>query len=58
MMRAFTMSNFETEVHEMYVDLVVFGTGCMFVEMDKKTLRFSTRHISEFYVTEDQYRYG
>ena len=23
--------------------------------MDKKTLRFSTRHISEFYVTEDQY---
>jgi hypothetical protein len=55
MMRAFTMSNFETEVHEMYVDLVVFGTGCMFVEMDKKTLRFSTRHISEFYVTEDQY---
>ena len=28
------MSNFETEVHEMYVDLVVFGTGCMFVEMD------------------------
>ena len=55
MMRAFTMSNFETEVHEMYVDLVVFGTGCMFVEMDDKTLRFSTRHISEFYVTEDQY---
>ena len=32
MMRAFTMSNFETEVHEMYVDLVVFGTGCMFVD--------------------------
>jgi len=55
MMRAFTMSNFETEVHEMYVDLVVFGTGCMFAEMDDKTLRFSTRHISEFYVTEDQY---
>ena len=50
------MSNFETEVHEMYVDLVVFGTGCMFVEMDEKdTLRFSTRHISEFYVTEDQF---
>ena len=49
------MSNFETEVHEMYVDLVVFGTGCMFVEMDKTSLRFSTRHISEFYVAEDQY---
>ncbi len=55
MMRAITMSNFETEVHEMYVDLVVFGTGCMFVEMDKKSMRFSTRHISEFYVAEDQF---
>lgn len=55
MMRAFNQSNFETEIHEMYVDLVVFGTGCMFVEMDKGTLRFSTRHISEFYIQENQY---
>ena len=55
MMKAFNQSNFETEVHEMYVDLVVFGTGCMFVEMDKGTLRFSTRHISEFYIQENQY---
>lgn len=55
MMRAFNQSNFETEVHEMYVDLVVFGTGCMFVEMDKGNLRCSTRHISEFYVQEDQH---
>ena len=55
MIRAFNQSNFETEVHEMYVDLVVFGTGCMFIEMDNGTLRFSTRHISEFYVQENQY---
>tara|TARA_R110000803_G_scaffold12045_4_gene35302 strand:- start:15 stop:1604 length:1590 start_codon:yes stop_codon:yes gene_type:complete len=55
MMRAFSHSNFETEIHEMYVDLVVFGTGCMFVEMDDKDLRFSTRHISEFYVQENQF---
>lgn len=55
MMRAFSHSNFETEVHEMYVDLVVFGTGCMFVENDREALRFSTRHISEFYVQENQY---
>jgi hypothetical protein len=39
MMRAFNQSNF----------------GCMFVEMDKSKLRCSTRHISEFYVQEDQY---
>ena len=40
MIRAFNQSNFETEVHELYVDLVVFGTGCMFVEMDGENLRF------------------
>ena len=55
MIRAFNQSNFENEVHEMYVDLVVFGTGCMFVEIDENSLRFSTRHISEFYVQENQY---
>lgn len=55
MMKAFNQSNFETEIHEMYVDLVVFGTGCMFVEMDGNQLRFSTRHISEFHISESQY---
>lgn len=55
MMRALNQSNFETEIHEMYVDLVVFGTGCMFIEMDNERLRFSTRHISEFFIQEDQY---
>ena len=55
MMQAFQRSNFETEIHEAYVDLVVFGTACMFAEMDRDKLRFSTRHISEFYVAEDQY---
>ena len=55
MLRAFNQSNFETEIHEMYVDLVVFGTGCMFVEMDGDQLRFSTRHISEFHIAENQY---
>ena len=55
MMQAFQRSNFETEIHEAYVDLVVFGTACMFTEMDRDKLRFSTRHISEYYVSEDQY---
>lgn len=55
MMRAFTQSNFETEVHESYVDLVVFGTSCLFTEMDGRDLRFSTRHISEYYAQEDQF---
>jgi len=55
MIQAFNQSNFETEIHEMYVDLVVFGTGCMFCEMSDGDLRFSTRHISEYYVTEDRF---
>ena len=55
LMRAINQSNFETEIHETYVDLVVFGTACIFIESDEGTLRFSTRHISEFYVQEDQY---
>lgn len=29
---AFQQSNFDSEVHEMYLDLVVFGTGCFYVE--------------------------
>ena len=54
MMRLFNQSNFETEVHELYGDLVVFGTGCMFIEMgEDNQLRCSTRHISEFYIQED-----
>lgn len=55
MMRAINQSNFETEVHEAYVDLTVFGTSCMFTEMTEEGLRFSTRHISEFYVQEDHF---
>ena len=55
MMRAINQSNFETEIHEAYVDLTVFGTSCMFTEMTDEGLRFSTRHISEYYVQEDHF---
>lgn len=55
MMRAVNQSNFESEIHEAYVDLTVFGTSCVFTEMTENGLRFSTRHISEYYVQEDQF---
>ena len=49
-------SNFHEAIHELYSDLVTFGTGVMFVDTDKEgTLRFSTRHISECYVSEDEF---
>ena len=48
-------SNFQEQVHELYSDLVTFGTACMFVDADENDegLRFSTRHIAECYLSED-----
>ena len=52
---AFDRSNFQEQVQELYQDLVAFGTACMFVEArDPTGLRFSTRHISEIFVTDDK----
>ena len=54
MYSAFHRSNFAEAVHELYTDLVVFGTGVMMVERDASTnLRFSTRHIGECFIAED-----
>lgn len=48
-------SNFQEQVHELYSDLVTFGTAVMFAEADEgdEGLRFSTRHIAECYLSED-----
>ena len=51
---ALDRSNFQQEIHELYTDLVTFGTSCMMIEEDdQKFLRFSTRHIKEIYVAEN-----
>lgn len=51
---AFARSNFNEQIHELYHDLITFGTAIMFVEEDDEfELGFSTRHISECYVTEN-----
>tara|TARA_R100001460_G_scaffold10632_2_gene25104 strand:- start:12071 stop:13654 length:1584 start_codon:yes stop_codon:yes gene_type:complete len=51
---ALNRSNFQQEIHELYVDLVVFGTACMMIEEDEeKLIRFSTRHIKEIYIAEN-----
>jgi len=51
---AFNRSNFAEAIHELYHDLVVFGTGVLFVEQDPESgVRFATRHIGECYVSED-----
>ena len=53
---AFARSNFQEQVHELYADLVAFGTAVMFIDSDDITqLRFSTRHIAECYLAEDEH---
>ena len=54
MYQAFNRSNFQEQVHELYHDLICFGTGVMFIERDPEfTVRFQTRHCSESYLAED-----
>ena len=48
-------SNFQEQIHELYSDLVTFGTGVLFIEADdNEGVRFSTRHIAECWVSEDE----
>ena len=55
MYQAFHSSNFQEQIHELYHDLITFGTGVMYVEEDPDTMiRFSTRHIGECYLSEDE----
>lgn len=47
-------SNFQTEVHELYLDLCGFGTGCMLIEEDDQfDIRFHTQFIGEYFIAED-----
>ena len=52
---AFARSNFQQEVFEVYHDLICFGTACLMVEEDENDIvRFSSRHIKEFYIQENK----
>lgn len=47
-------SNFQTEIHEFYMDLCSFGTAAMFIERDEvDTVRFSTKHIKDCWIEEN-----
>jgi hypothetical protein len=47
-------SNFQTEVHETYIDLGAIGTACMFVgEHDDHIVHFNTRAMKEIFVSEN-----
>ena len=54
MYTAFNRSNFQQEIFELYHDLITFGTAAMFIQEDNEDiLKFSTRHINEIYIAED-----
>jgi hypothetical protein len=54
MYAAFNKSNFQQEIFELYHDLITFGTAAMFIEEDDEDiLKFSTRHINEIFIAEN-----
>jgi len=54
MYSAFNQSNFQQEIFELYHDLITFGTAAMFIEEDDEdNIKFSTRHINEMYISEN-----
>jgi len=54
MYNAINKSNFQQEIFELYHDLITFGTAAMFIEEDAEdTLKYSTRHINEMYISEN-----
>jgi len=54
MLRILNNSNFQTEVHELYLDLVVFGTSSMSVEEDTaEVVRFRSYHIDDIFIEEN-----
>ena len=54
MYSAFNRSNFQQEIFELYHDLITFGTAAMFIQEDNEDiLKFSTRHINEIFIAED-----
>lgn len=53
MYKAFNSSNFNTEVHEFYLDICSIGTSCIEVEDHEGSLSFRTLHISEYFISEN-----
>lgn len=52
---AFARSNFQEQIHELYHDLICFGTAVMFIEQDPDNqIRFQTRHCRELFLSEDE----
>lgn len=50
----FQNSNFQTEVHEVYLDLGAIGTACLYIaEHDETVVHFSARAMKEIFIEEN-----
>ena len=55
MYNALNASNFNQQIHELYIDLGVFGVACMYEEDDEENdVRFYSRDIVEIYLCENE----
>ena len=49
-----SIGNFYQQNHELLLDLVAYGTACMYVDEETGVgIRFNTRHLSEIYIVEN-----
>lgn len=58
LLEMFADSNFYVEVFKFFYDLCNIGTSTMYIEDDDdpdRTVRFSTRHIREVYISDNKY---
>jgi hypothetical protein len=47
-------TGFQTQVHELYLDIALLGTACLYVEADPQSVvRFSARPLGEIHVAEN-----
>ena len=55
MFNALNASNFNQQIHELYLDLGVFGVACMYEEDDEvDQIRFYSRDIAEIFLCENE----
>jgi hypothetical protein len=45
---------FNTQIHEVYLDIVAFGTGTLFLNEEANGVRFQARPLSEIFIQENQ----
>lgn len=48
-------SNFQSQNHELFLDLVAYGTACMYIDdIGGQSIRFKAIHLSEIFIAEDR----